>query len=82
MSKRPRPVEGLKVRTPSRAIRRRRARMIARERMEQKVEDMRITHNLYEETLLPGYLQGYNDALTDMLTSFPSDPAARFWYSG
>src|SRR5699024_11743914 len=52
--------------TRTRANRRRRARVIARERLEQKIKDMRLTHGLYEETLLPGYIQGYNDALTDM----------------
>lgn len=67
--------------TRTRADRRRRARLIARERAEQKIKDMRLTHGLYEETLLPGYMQGYNDALTDISSSFPSDPAARFWYS-
>lgn len=67
--------------TRTRADRRRRARLIARERAEQKIKNMRLTHGLYEETLLPGYMQGYNDALTDISTAFPSDPAARFWYS-
>ena len=67
--------------TRTRANGRRRARVIARERLEQKIKDMRLTHGLYEETLLPGYIQGYNDALTDMSTAFPSDPAIRFWYS-
>ena len=67
--------------TRTRADRRRRARLIARERAEQKIKNMRLTNGLYEETLLPGYMQGYNDALTDIATSFPSDPAARFWYS-
>lgn len=67
--------------TRGRANRRRRARVIARERLEKKIKDMRLTHGLYEESLLPGYIQGYNDALTDISTSFPSDPAIRFWHS-
>lgn len=66
-----------KIKVRTRADRRRRARRFARERFDQRLKDMRLTHGLYEESLLPGYLQGYNDALTDLQTTFPSEPAAR-----